>query len=658
MKFSLQFLKEFVDIDIEPQELAEKFTMAGLEIGSLEKIGKDYSFEAEVTSNRPDLLSILGLSYEAAALLGEKVKIDKKQDKVKLLKGFDVEIKENKECPFYLGKVIKNVKVKPSPEWLKSRLLACGINPVNNVVDITNYCMLKWGQPLHAFDLNLVKEKIIVRKAKEKESLLCIDDKERVLDKSNLVIADNQKVLAIAGIIGGKESEIKDNTSCIFLEAALFSSLSIRKTRRSLGIDTDSSYRFERNVSPLYLERASLQAAELIQELAGANTVSATKKGKLPQLKRKNIEFSQGGLNKLMGTYIKKEESRKILKSIGAKIEEKKEVFNVIPPLFRTDLKIEQDLFEEVSRIWGYSKIEPQVPSFFQEEDRDKSLYEFKNKLRNKLITLGFKEIVTYSVVNKDHVLLKDNKAETIRIKNPLRADEDTLRPFLYVGQVESIKYNVSRKHKHLQFFEIADTFSRSNACFEEIPKISLGMHSQSENDFYLFKAKIDKFIEELGLTGLGWENQGFRGNFSNFCQFGKDLWVGVLKNEITRKLGLDNVFIAELDLTRLIERVKPPVYNKVNEFPWVERDISLGLKQGREFKDIEKIIKKRTQNLLKEYKILDVYKGKNIEKGFLGLTLRLFYQHNKRTLKSEEVDSVHFGLRDALDKEEFVFLR
>jgi phenylalanyl-tRNA synthetase beta chain len=658
MKFSLEFLKEFVDIRVRPQELARKFTMAGLEIGSLQRVGQDFSFEAEVTSNRPDLLSIVGLSYEAAALVGQKVKAIKQENIKQPPERKDVEIREPRECFFYLGKRIENVKVSSSPSWLKNKLVCCGIKPVNNVVDITNYCMLKWGQPLHAFDLGVIKENIRVRKAKPKERILCLDDKERVLDKESLVIADSEKALAVAGIIGGKESEIKDRTQNIFLEAALFSPLSIRRTRRFLGIDTDSSYRFERSVNPLYLEQACSEAVGLILELTGGRLVSCSKSGRLPKPKPAAIRFSYQDLNQLMGTEIKKSACCNILKSIGCKLNRREDQIVVIPPSFRTDLKIQEDLFEEVSRIWGYKNILPQVPVFTRPDDRETSLYGFKQRLKQKIISLGFKEIVTFSLVNQNHYLIKDKEQQVIRLKNPLRADECLLRPSLHIGMAQVMKYNVFRKQEKLEFFEIADTFVKGEGSFCEVPKLCLGMHSPERKDFFLFKAKINALIRNLGLSSLDWENAGKTKDFSNLCEFKCGSWAGVLDRQASKEAGLENVFLAEFSIGDLFKRAESPVYCKLNEYPWVDRDISLGLKEKTDFINIAKVIKNKTQGLLKEYKVVDIYKGKNIPDGFTGLTLRLSYQHKERTLEAKEVDRIHFDLREALSQEKNLFLR
>ncbi len=655
MKFSLDFLKEFVDIRISPEKLANKLTMAGLEVSSVKKIGQDFSFEAEVTSNRQDLLSILGIAHEAAALLGKKVNPVKVRPKKKTI-DTDIVIKNRDDCRFYAGAVIRNVTVGESPEWLKQRLLSCGMNPVNNIVDITNYCMLKWGQPLHAFDLGRIGKKIIVRRAEKKEKLACLDAKERILDSKILVIADEASVLALAGIIGGENSQVTNHTKNIFLESAVFSPLTIRRGRRQLGVDTESSYRFERSVNPAFTEQASMEAARLICELTGADFAGYKKRGSRPKIKKKPIIFTNKRMEHCLGVRITERQSLKILRSLGCKVNKRVKKTLIMPPVFRQDLNIEEDLYEEISRIYGFDKIEPDLPPLKRHIQKIKSAHDFKKKLRQKLLRLRFSEIMTLSIVSQGHPLLAQN-GDFIKIENPLRAGENVLRPEIFMGMVEVMQHNARRKQAGLAFFEIADSFKRDKDSFIETPKLCIGRHSENKEDFFVFKGKIETFLKEVGIKKYSFKESGDP-LFSNICELDDFGWIGILHSKVAGKFDLDKVFLAEIDIAKIYKLSRPPWFKKINDYPWIERDISIAVSKDIKFGAIDKMIKQQCGELLKEYKIIDVYKGEKIPDNFSGYTLRVYYQHPERTLESEEVDNLHFGLRDFLEREDGVVLR
>ncbi len=658
MKFSWGFLKEFLDLGgkIRPQDLGDKLTSAGLEIGHIEKAYGDFSFDAEVTSNRPDLLSILGIAHEAGALLGKKVNLPKLPPAGTLPVLDNVSIEEKEGCSLYIGRAIKGVRVKESPLWLKNRLLACGINPVNNVVDITNYCLLKWGQPLHAFDLSRISGNIAVRRARKGEKLLCLDNKDRLIPEGAPVIADSRAVLALAGIIGGRDSEVNSRTTAVFLEAAVFSPQLIRRARRQMGIDTESSYRFERAVNPVYTEAASLEAARLISMLAGGRVEGYVCKGRVPVSENKKILFSNKRMNAVLGAEIKEKESLSILKNLGCKIKRiGKKVF-VVPPVFRRDLFSQEDLSEEVARVWGYKNIRPKLPQINLSLEGKDSFYAFKNRVRDKLSILGFKEIVTFSIVSQSDCFVEDMD-KAVRIINPLKSGEDILRPDLFSGMAKVLKFNLYRKREGLAFFEIADRFARKGKIVDESQAVCLGGHSGKEEDFYLFKGKVEKFLELNGISRQEFKSVSHP-LFSTFAFIGDLGWIGILNSEKAKVWDLEKAFFSEIDLSSLQKKASSPKFSAINNFPSVERDISLALSKTLEFKEVEKIIEEKAGGLLKEIRAIDVYRGEKLPEGCTGLTLRIVYQHKEKTLSSEEVDLLHGRLRQALAEKEGVLLR
>ena len=663
MKFSLNFIREFLEVKVSAQKLASLLTMAGLEVSSVDKIGADFSFEAEVTSNRPDLLSVAGIAYESGALLGRSPKLSCLEIKSKPQLDIPIEIEDKQACSLYIGRLIKGVKVAPSPTWLRERLEACGINPVNNVVDITNYCLLKWGQPLHAFDLSNIKEKILVRRAKRGEKLLCIDSKVRELTKEILVIADKERVLALGGIVGGKDSEVTNKTQDILLEAAIFNPVTIRRGRRSLGIDTESSYRFERGVNPLYIERASSEATELICKIAGGKFAGYKKKGLTRFSRAPEIKFDNLKMNLCLGANIKENKSLEILRNLGCSVRRKKRQVFVVPPLFRRDINLAEDLFEEVARVWGYQNIKASLPLIRPDMDAEPSLYRFKEKTREKIARLGFKEIVTFSIEDAGSRMWHDQQ-RLIKIENPLKAGKDSLRQNLFYGMLTAMANNISKKQNNLEFFEIADVFAKEKESFQETSKICLGSCLENkdniEEGFRIFKGKIQALLRNLGLDKQPLKEEESR-LFSKFFRVGDYGLLAVsTQSDEAGSFHSGIAFLAELDLDKILKAVKQPLFKKIDYLPWVERDISMAVSKDINFEnDIENVIKDQAGELFKQLEVIDVYEGGKLPSGLLkAFTLRVFYQHRDRTLETQEVDSLHFKLRDILASKAGIVLR
>ncbi|RKY28971.1 MAG: phenylalanine--tRNA ligase subunit beta [Candidatus Omnitrophota bacterium] len=655
MKFSFKFLEEFLNLKgITPRQLAEKLTLAGLEVSQIERKEGDFIFEVEVTSNRYDLLSIVGIAYEVSALFKKKIKLPKINLRTRPLLNLPLKIEDEGDCPLYTARLIKGVRVGPSPDWLKYRLTNLGINSVNNVVDITNYCMLKWGEPLHAFDFDKIGNIISVRRARKGERLLCIDNKERELRPEVLVIADENKPLALAGVIGGQDSEVSLTTKNILIEAAIFSPLTIRRGRRSLGVESESSYRFERGVNPLNLEKASASACELILKLAGGEFSGYKRAGKKPSAKSFWIKFDIQRLNNFLGTSIKEKQALQILKRLNFNLKEKPPIILVKPPSYRQDIKFFEDLAEEVARIWGYQNIKEALPPIKRSLKEEASFYKFKEKIKDKLVSLGFSEAITFSIISEKENI---SSYKPLFLENPLRKEENILRPEIFPGLLKVFQYNVYRKERELEFFEIAESFFKIEPGFKEKTKLVIGRHTQNMDNFYYFKAKLEVFLADCGIKEFSLKESSLPA-FSNYALIEDWGWVGVLNKEVSRRLDLENVFIAEFDLEELYQKRKQPYFEEIVRFPWVERDISLAKRKELSFREIEDIIKTQAGKFLKEFRVVDIYKGEKIPSGFTGFTLRIFYQHKQRTLSSEEVDKIHFQLREALAQKEGLILR
>lgn len=684
MRFSLNFLKEFLDVNVPAKELAKLLTMAGMEVEQLERIGRDWVFDIEVTTNRYDWLSILGIAREAAVVLGRKIKITYPTlVKEPSFKERNIIIEENQDCSYYIGRIIKDVRAGAQVNWLKERVMNCGITSVDVIVDVTNYCMLKWGNPLHVFDNDKIEGNIYVRRARSQEQFMGIDGKQRYLGKNNLVIADDKKVIALAGIMGAKNTEVDNNTKNIFLEGAVFSPLTVRRSRRAIGLDTESSYRFERRVSGVFLEYASLEAATLIRKLSGGVSKGYRKAGRKPKEQRKRIAISFGDLDSYLGTAIPKMDVKKILTNLGFSIHNtSKDKITVLAPILRFDVKREIDVYEEIVRVYGYDKISPQIPFLtaysntnllkFSEHNN----YNLKNQVRKYIALLGFREIITHSIENQEELRELDDK-EIILIVNPLRKQEDSMRTTLLSGMAKTMRHNLNRSMRFLRFFEVANIYIKESKGFCEIPVLSLGISGKFEGFFYL-KGAIEKlfnyvnpvrefsplsevFSNGVNTEGLSFEEKSVK-NFTNSLTITVNNkrvgFLGKLDRKKKENLELkEDIYFAQVNLSLIEDKSGENKYKPFSIYPTVYRDVSISLSKGVKFKTIEKIINEECR-YLSGLGIVDTYKGKDVPWDVSVFTLRVFYQSPKKTLISSEVDSIHERIRNRLSQQEGIKLR
>ena len=668
MRFSLNFVKEFLDVKISAGDLADKLTMAGMEVEYLAKVGNDWVFDIEVTTNRYDWLSIVGIAREIAACLHRRVKITyPKIRKTPRLNTPKIIIKNTNDCPFYVGQLIADVSIKKSPKWLSERVNHCEISEVNNIVDITNYCMLKWGNPLHAFDADKIKGNIYVRRAKSKEKFLGIDEKERLLSPDNLVIADEEKVIALAGVMGSKNTEVDQNTKNVFLEAAIFSPAAVRRSRRSAGVDTESSYRFERMVHPDHLECASSESASLIGKIAEGAFKGYTCAGKKPTVKRKKIIVDLNRLKEYLGEDLSGIMVKKILSNLGFNVaRSSKNKISVTTPSFRFDFEGEVDVYEEIARIHGYARIKPQLPFLIPALQRQfdvseiSLLYHFKNELRQYLSSLSLREIITYSLESSQE-WEKLKQKECIKLLNPLRSQEDILRPTLLLGMIKAIRNNLNRNQKDLRFFEIAHVYRHDKKGFSEEEQLIVGITGQRQELFQL-KGIVAQLLKHLHVKDMRFKEQPLPlfTNAATINVAGEKIgFWGKLDDRFRKEFDLnDDLFIAQLNVVGLKKIRTEKRYKSYSLYPAVSRDISLALNKNKRFADIESAILLHAKEYLADIMIVDEYYGKDVPKDHLAFTIRISYQSKKKTLTTQEVDALHTAIRDQLNKENGVILR
>ena len=674
MKFTYNWLKDFVEIKITPQALAEKLTMSGLEITSLQAREGDFVFEAEITANRPDCLSVSGIAREVAAITGKKIKWVRSQESGVRSKGpLVIRIEDKKDCPLYIARIIKKVKVGPSPAWLKKRLELVGCRSINNIVDITNYIQFNWGEPLHAFDLDkLSKGAIIVRRAKNGEKITTIDAEEKALNQDILVIADEKKPIAIAGVMGGKVTEVTEATKNILLEAAVFNPQVVRRSRRTLGIMSESAYRFERGVNLEIVEFASASASRLIEEYAKGRCALSARTGSA-KTKKGVINLGAEAVNKFLGVNISGAKIKQILDSLGFKVKAKGKFNFIVTTLsYRQDVTGQIDLIEEIARIFGFENIPRSLPLVRPKATgaRTKGLVSL---IKNILVGLGLNEVITYSLIDKDLLEGFDlgQAASPIEILNPLSKEQAILRPTLIPSLSRCIAYNLNQKQEYVNIFEVAKVFTADKGAPKE--ELSLGI-ALSGSKPYLFEGGLVKDeagpLHLKGILEALFEKLGIRDyklateNNRQFPIYVGEQKIGLLlsleKNALDKlDIKNKNVFLLELSLDKLFSYAQ--IKNKFVElakYPGIARDISFILKVEVSVKEILEALKIKGGPLLSEIKIVDYYKGKQIPAGYRGLTVSCLYRSQERTLTEAEISPLHEQVRSVLTERFFAQIR
>jgi phenylalanyl-tRNA synthetase beta chain len=655
VKVTYNWLNDFVDIKLSPQLLAEKLTMAGLEVKGIEEKTGDFVFEIEITSNRPDWLSVIGVAREIAAVTGSKLKTH--NPKLTTLKqkedaSLKIVVEDKKDCPLYTAKIIRNVKVAPSPDWLRKRLELVGCRSVNNIVDITNYVLFEYGEPLHAFDLNkLSANEIMVRRAKKEEKITTIDGQQLNLNPEILLIADKARPVAVAGIMGGKDTEVSFATKNILLEAAIFNPVLVRRGKRSLGLDSESAYRFERGIAPEVVEQASLRAAELIAELAGGK-LSAAKSAGSVKTKAREIQLSALAPKKILGKDIPSTKIKKILEGLGFKVKSKAKGFVVKEPAHRPDINTEIDLIEEIARIYGYENVPTTLAAVKPKVDMA-GTRDMVSLVKNILVGLGLNEAITYSLVDKD--LLRDfgEASGAIEVLNPISRDQEILRPKIIPSLCRCVAYNLNQKQDYVNIFEIAAAFSGGGAAPKEELRLAISLCGarsfllaqgliREEAGLLHLKGIIETLFERLGIKDFDFENEA-GGVAISVKQEKIGLMLELPKNTLD-KLDIKNkkLFALEVSLEKIISCAQlKKEFSAPARYPGITRDISFILKENIPVKEILTAIQEGGA-LLREVKIADYYKGKQIPAGFKGLTISCLYRSDERTLTEEEINPMH----------------
>ena len=632
---------------------------------------KEDIIDFEITPNRPDCLSIEGLGRETAVSLGKEFKNPRKDiDELKVedkkeIEGLRVDIEAPDLCYRYIARAAKNVKIGPSPEWMVRRLKACGVRSINNIVDITNYVMLEMGQPMHAFDINSIEGKhITVRRAKKGEKITTLDEQERNLDENDLVISDEKKAVAIAGVMGGLNSEIEKDTETVVFESAVFNGGNIRKTAKKVGLRTESSSRFEKGLSAENALRAVNRAVQLV-EIIGAGEVVDGKIDVYPTKQKMNeIKLDVDRINHLLGTNITKQEMIDILEKL--KIHVKDDV--AIAPYFRMDLEFVADLAEEVVRFYGYDKLETtliQADTTLGIRNKEQNI---EKKIKEVLVNSGLSEIYTYGFVS-DKDLEKSNiseelKEDAIIVQNPLSDEYRLMRPTTIPSMMQILAINANKKNQEAKLFDISRNYKNNQNQVEngEVPLqeniLTIGMYGK-DVDFYTLKGILENILEAIGVNRYDVEketkNESYHPGRCANIKVGIDTiaTLGEVHPEVLDNYGIEKrAYLLEANITKLVKYARNnKKYVEVPKFPAVERDIAMIVDEEIQVGQIEKIITKKGKKLLESLQLFDIYRNEKIGENKKSVAYSLIFRDKNKTLSDEEINKTMESIIEELEK-------
>ena len=624
----------------------------------------DGVIDFDLTANRGDLLSILGMAYEIGAIYDKKVKdVDLSHGHTDKNVNDDFKLKiDTDNCTMFLAKEVRNVKIKESPTFIKNRLIASGIRPINNVVDISNYVMLELGQPLHFYDYDKLHGMIEVRMAKEGEKLTTLDDIERTLTPDDIVISDGKESIGLAGVMGGLDTEITENTKNVIIEAAIFNSVRVRKTAQKI-VRSEASNRFEKGLDPNRTYMAVERAAKLLEEYADGEILDGTVEYNKEDMSDKKIEITYQKVNDVLGTTIASKDVLDVFRRLGFTYTEDGKTVTVSVPRRRLDISIKEDLVEEVGRIYGVDNIESKVPvTPIRMGSYDKT----SREIRNKMVDLGLNETLSYVLVNEKDAknYTNDDTIEAIKILTPLTEERTTLRCSIITSLYKIYEYNVAHYNKDVSIFEIGKSFYKKGDTYNEENKIAClmtgeyyyGINNSKKVDFYIIKGIAEELLDFLGYGGR--YSFVVKDNMPEQLHPGQSAMISV-NNDIVGLIGKvhpeitkEDVFVMEINLDKLLAKKTGKMkYKEISKYPTVKKDISILVDTDITSNEIAVAIKKSAGSLLLNTEVFDVYTGKGIEEGKKSLAYSLTFGTNDRTLTDEEINKVLEKIIERLSK-------
>ena len=622
----------------------------------------DEVVDFELTANRGDLLSILGMAYEVGALYGNKVKkidLSHKDTKDDFAKEFTLDV-QTENCSLFYAKKVKNVTIKESPDFIKKRLIASGIRPINNVVDISNYVMLEVGQPLHYYDANRLGNKLVVRMANEGEKLTTLDEQERILSKDDIVIADGEKAIGLAGVMGGLSTEVEQDTKDIVIESAIFDNVKIRLTSKKI-LRSESSNRFEKGLDPKRTLMAIERSCHLLEKYADATVVGGMCVYDHNDKQDRVIDVAYDKIRQVLGIDIPNDKVKDILTRLDLEYKEKNGILSVTIPTRRLDLQIKEDVIHDIGRFYGMDNIQgkemilPVIPGHYDK---------FKRNARNKMVSLGLNETLSYALIPEGEVQkFSTEKFETVKILDPMTEERNALRNSLLPSLLMVYEYNKNRGMKDVSIFEIGKSFHKIDGQYGEHLSLSIlmtGIYSLGLNrrtvDFYTLKGIMEDLLNYLGFEGrytLKVEDlpkELHPGQAGSIYVDGHKVGIiGKLHPLVTK----ENIYVMELNLEKLASYNHDVTkYKDISKFPGIEKDVAFVVNKDVKSESIEAIIKSAGGKMLKHIEVFDVYTGDNLEEGKKSYAYNLKFENPERTLSDEEVTVVFEKIMDAVCKE------
>ena len=622
----------------------------------------DSVIDFDLTANRGDLLSILGMAYEAGAIYDKKVKdIDltytENADNVE--DNFKVKV-DTDNCTIFLAKKAINVKIEESPDFIKNRLMASGVRPINNVVDISNYVMLETGQPLHFYDADKLNGMIEVRMADNGEKLTTLDNIERTLSDEDIVISDGSKAIGLAGVMGGLDTEITENTKNIIIESAIFNSVKVRKTSQKI-VRSEASNRFEKGLDPNRTYMAIARACHMLEKFAGATIVGGMAKFDNEKLDNKEIDIKLEDINNLLGTSIEQKDVLDVFRRLAFETEVSGDVIKVSVPRRRIDISIKEDLIEEVGRIYGVDNIEGKLPEMpMKAGSYDKT----SREIRNKMVSLGLNETLSYILVNeKEAKRFTKDDAEAVKLLSPLSEDRNTLRHSVLPSLYKIYEYNVAHYNKDISIFELGKAFYKKGEEYGEENHVAVLMTGdyylgikKTQVDFYIIKGIAEELLDYLGYGGrysfVVCEDipEELHPGQSALISVNNDV-VGLI-GRVHPELSKEAVYVMEINLDKLLAKKTGKMkYKEISKYPTVKKDLSIVVDKDVESSQIAMQIKKAAGSLLLNSEVFDLYTGKGIDEGKKSLAYSLTFGANDRTLTDEEINSILDKIIDKLSK-------
>ncbi|MFK7781834.1 phenylalanine--tRNA ligase subunit beta [Psychroserpens sp.] len=655
-------------------------TKVGTLASDLFEVENDQVFEIGLTPNRADAMSHFGVARDLkAGLLQKEINSELITPSVssfhvenRTLK-IDIDVKDKTLAPRYCGVTISGIKVETSPLWLQNRLKAIGLAPKNNIVDITNYVLHELGQPLHAFDAaKIAGNKVVVKTLPKGTKFTTLDEIERELHEEDLMICDAEKPICIAGVFGGIDSGVTENTTTIFLESAYFNPVSIRKTAKRHAMNTDASFRFERGIDPNITEYALKRAAILIQEIAGGDITSDLLDFYPNKIKDFQVRLSFENAKKLIGEEIPKETIKSILTSLDIKVNNVTEAgLGLTVPAYRNDVQREADIIEEVLRVYGYNNIETteklnaSISNTSKFED-----YKLQNVIGNQLASQGFFEMLSNSLTTPKYIKLSEqlNEEHNVEMLNPLSNDLSVMRQSLLFSGLESVSYNINRKRDNLKLYEFGKTYHNYSESREEFKRLSIFLTGNKTNlrwntpvqksDFFYLKGIVNSTLERLGLNKhkvSPIKNDVFSEGISLSQGKTKLVDFGIINKKVLKHFGISQeVLFAEFNWDNIIDLVQHQdiKFKDIPKYPEVRRDFALLLDENVMFEDIDKIAMQTEKQLLKDVDLFDVYQGKNLPKGKKSYAVSFTIQDEKKTLTDKQIDKIMNKLQANFEKQ------